>query len=57
MNYLSGIRLLMSYPKAEILEMSDTGIHEVNYKDTEHYRITKQFLDNPEQMLRYLFNE
>lgn len=49
--------ILMSYPKAEILEMSDTGIHEVNYKDTEHYRITKQFLDNPEQMLRYLFNE
>lgn len=49
--------ILMSYPKAEILEMSEAGIHRVNYKDTEHYKITKQFMDNPEQMLRYLLNE
>lgn len=49
--------ILMSYPKAEILEMSETGIHKVNYKETEHYRITKQFVDNPEQMLRYLLND
>lgn len=48
--------ILMSYPKAEILEMSDSGIQRVEYKETEHYRITKQFLDNPERMLRYLLN-
>lgn len=49
--------MLISYPKADVLEMSEAGIHKVNYKDTEHYRITKQFINNPEQMLRYLFNE
>lgn len=49
--------ILMSYPKAEIMEMNATGIHKVNYKETEHYKITKQFVDNPEQMLRYLLNE
>ena len=26
----------------------------VEYKETEHYRITKTFLDNPDQYLRYL---
>lgn len=49
--------ILMSYPKAEILEMSDAGIQKVGYKETEHYRITKQFIDNPERMLKYLLND
>lgn len=48
--------ILMSYPNAEIFEMSSSGIHTVEYKETEHYKVTKQFLDNPEQMLRYLLN-
>ena len=49
--------ILMTYPKAEILEMTDTGIHKVKYSETEHYKITKQFLDDPERMLRYLFRD
>ena len=28
--------ILMTYPKAEILEMTDTGIHKVKYSETEH---------------------
>ncbi len=47
----------MTYPKAEILEMDDAGIHKVKYTQTEHYKITKQFLDNPERMLRYLLHD
>ena len=27
------------------------------YQDTEHYKITKSFLDNPDKMLHYLLNE
>ena len=46
--------ILMAFPEAEILELSQNGIQKVHYKDTEHYQITKQFLDNPEQMLHYL---
>ena len=34
-----------------------TGIHKVKYSETEHYKITKQFLDDPERMLRYLFRD
>jgi predicted ATPase len=32
-------------------------IKTVEYKQTEHYNLTKQFLDNPEKMLRYLFDD
>ena len=46
--------ILIAYPKAEIIELSIDGIRKISYTDTEHYRITKQFLDNPERMLKYL---
>ena len=49
--------ILMAFPQAHILEFSQSGIHNISYKDTEHYRITKRFLDNPEKMLHYLFND
>ncbi len=49
--------ILMAFPDAEILELSDDGIKSVSYRDTEHYRITKSFLDNPEKMLHYLLSE
>ena len=46
--------ILMTFPGAEIYELSEDGIRSVRYQDTEHYQITKQFLNKPEQMLRYL---
>lgn len=49
--------ILMTFPGAEILELSQKGIEKVNYRDTEHYQITKRFLDNPEKMLHYLLTE
>ena len=49
--------ILMTFPKAQILEFSDKGIKAVEYKDTEHFNITKSFLENPEKMLRYLLEE
>ena len=48
--------ILMALPGAQILELSQNGIEEKDYKDTEHYRITKAFLDNPERMLKYLLD-
>jgi predicted ATPase len=47
--------IVMTYPNAEILQLTESGIQRVCYKDTEHYKITKQFLDRPEQMMNYLF--
>ena len=49
--------ILMAYPGAEILELSDEGIRSVGYKETEHYQVTKQFLENPEKMLHYLLDD
>lgn len=48
--------ILIAYPNADILEFSENGIHKINYRETEHYKITKQFLDNPERMIKYLLN-
>lgn len=49
--------ILMAFPNAEILEFSEMGIESVDYRETEHYRITKSFLDDPERMLHYLTGE
>ena len=49
--------ILMAFPNSEILEFSQNGIKTVDYKNTEHYKITKQFLENPEKMLHYLFKD
>lgn len=49
--------ILMSYPNSEILELSEDGIKAASLRDTDHYKITKQFLDRPEQMMKYLLDE
>ena len=49
--------ILMAYPGAEILLLGEGPIHPVEYRETEHYQITKSFLDSPERMLRVLFDE
>ena len=46
--------LLMAYPDALIYQMSEDGISPVEYRDTEHFRIYRDFLNNPERMLRIL---
>ena len=47
--------MLMAYPDAVIYQVSEEGLTQVEYKDTEHYTITKSFLLNPERMLNELF--
>lgn len=49
--------ILMAFPGAQILQLSENGIEEVAYTTTEHYIISRQFLERPEQMLKYLFDE
>ncbi|MBS7369208.1 MAG: ABC transporter ATP-binding protein, partial [Oscillospiraceae bacterium] len=47
--------ILMAYPDAEILRFSDMGRERTEYRQTEHYQITKKFLDNPQRMLDIIF--
>lgn len=49
--------ILMAMPNSEIFEFSSQGIKKTFYQETEHYQITKNFLNNPDKMLRYLLNE
>ena len=49
--------MLLAFPGAEVWEFSADGIHKVDYRNTEHYQVTKRFLDNPEKMLRLLLGD
>jgi predicted ATPase len=46
--------ILMGIPNALIYEIQEDGIQPVEYKETEHYRITHTFLNHPEVYLRHL---
>jgi predicted ATPase len=48
--------ILMAYPNATIFQMSDDGPFEIPYRETEHYAVTKRFLNQPEEMLEVLLN-
>jgi predicted ATPase len=48
--------ILMAYPDAWIYEFTESGIARVAYEDTEHFKVTRAFLANPERMLRELFS-
>lgn len=50
--------ILMAYPGACIYVLSkDDGIRRTAYEQTEHYVVTREFLNHPEKMLRYLLEE
>ena len=49
--------MLMAFPGAEVYEITGDSIRAVNYRDTEHWQITRRFLENPEKMLGYLMDE
>ena len=46
--------ILMAYPNAYIYSFSQDGIERTAYEDTEHYRVTRDFLSHPKRMLDIL---
>lgn len=49
--------LLMACPGAQIFVLTEHGIEPTEYRKTEHYTLTRRFLENPERMLHYLLEE
>lgn len=49
--------MLMAFPGAAVLEITENGIAKVPYRQTAHYRIMQEFLNRPERMLGYLLEE
>ena len=47
--------ILMAYPGAALYLLDENGIAKTAYKETEHYQITRRFLENPQCMLQTLF--
>lgn len=47
--------IIMTYPNAELMIIDKDKITTQNYKETDHYFITKTMLDNPEKIYRVLF--
>jgi predicted ATPase len=49
--------ILLAYPDATIYECSSAGLRRVAYENTEHFRVTRDFLNRYPAMLRELLAE
>jgi predicted ATPase len=49
--------ILLAYPHAKIVQFDRTGVTEVAYQDTEHYSVTRDFLNNHPRRLQQLLSD
>ena len=49
--------ILLAYPHAKIIQFDSSGLSEVSYEDTEHYTITRDFLNNYPRRLDQLLRD
>ena len=49
--------IILSYPGAVLFDLDGDGIEEIAYRDTQHYLITRDFLNNPERFFKHLFRD
>jgi len=48
--------IIMSYPKAKIIEFTEDGAKETSLEETNHYRIMKQFFEDKNRLLHHLLD-
>jgi len=48
--------IILGYPHA-VIYSTDKGLAEMAYKETDHYKTTKAFLNNPEAFIDHLTKE
>ncbi len=49
--------ILMAYPSARIYLFDEGGIREVAYTETEHYKVTREFLNDYERQIKKLLSK
>lgn len=49
--------MLLAFPGAIVLSLDGGRLEQVDYRDTEHYLLTKSFLDAPERYFRHLLDD
>jgi predicted ATPase len=47
--------MMLSYPGAVLFSLDGDAIREIAYRETEHYRVTRDFLNSPERYFKHLF--
>src|SRR5213592_1181486 len=47
--------IILSYPGAVLFSLDRDTVREIAYSETEHYRITRDFLNSPERFFKHLF--
>lgn len=48
--------IILTYPRAEVFLADKEEIKKIDYRECEHYKLTKSFLNNPERYFRHLFD-
>ncbi|HDR2672464.1 TPA: AAA family ATPase [Enterobacter bugandensis] len=48
--------ILMSYPDSKILHFSENGIESIKLENTDHYIVTRRFVNNPQAILNELLD-
>lgn len=49
--------IILAYPGAVLYSLDGDSIDEIAYRETEHYLVTHDFLNEPERYLRHLFRD
>jgi predicted ATPase len=49
--------ILLTLPGARVLNLDGGSLHEIDYRETEHFRLTRDFLNAPERFYRHLLEE
>ena len=49
--------ILLAFPDATIYSCDAAVLESIDYRQTQHYQITKQFLDDPERYLHHMFEK
>ena len=49
--------IILSYPGARLYSLDGDSIRQVEYQETGHFRVTRDFLNAPERYLKHLFED
>lgn len=49
--------IIMAYPGAQILQFTETTLEPISYEDTDHFNLTRDFLNHRERYFRALFDD
>jgi len=47
--------IILSYPESVLFSLDGDSIRKIEYRETDHYRVTRDFLNSPERYFKHLF--